>query len=254
VYSGDYLELASNSGEPIRVLRSSHPRARRLRLTVTSSGARITYPEGTHPSRVSAFLREHGEWLRRKLAELHLGTSRTPLKVGLTTLVSLRGESTRLVWRHGPYPRIERNGDRLVLWLPQTRSHAAALATAQGLLRSFLEAQLQRDVSRYLGRYCPELRAAPSAVRVRPLKSLWGSLDVRNRMNLDLALALAPPAALRYVAVHELCHLRVRSHAPRFWSLVESLYPEWREQRDWLRAHGQTIKAELARLIQPAES
>jgi predicted metal-dependent hydrolase len=138
--------------------------------------------------------------------------------------------------------------------LPPPRSHAAALATAQGLLRSFLEAQLQRDVSRYLGRYCPELRAAPSAVRVRPLKSLWGSLDVRNRMNLDLALALAPPAALRYVAVHELCHLRVRSHAPRFWSLVESLYPEWREQRDWLRAHGQTIKAELARLIQPAES
>jgi predicted metal-dependent hydrolase len=67
---------------------------------------------------------------------------------------------------------------------------------------------------------------------------------------LDLALALAPPAALRYVVVHELCHLRIRSHSPRFWALVEKLYPEWREQRDWLRIHGQALKAELARLIQ----
>jgi predicted metal-dependent hydrolase len=50
--------------------------------------------------------------------------------------------------------------------------------------------------------------------------------------------------------VHELCHLRIRSHSPRFWALVEKLYPEWREQRDWLRVHGQALKAELARLIQ----
>ena len=248
----DFLELASADGAPIKVLRTSHPRARRLRLTVTSAGARITYPEGTHPSRVSAFLREHGEWLRRKLAELHRGPAPAPLKVGVTTLIPLRGEATRLVWRQGPYPRIERAGERLLLWLPPTRG-APALAAARGLLRSYLDAQVRRDVSRYLGRYCPELRAAPSAVRVRPLKSLWGSLDVRERMNLDLALALAPPAALRYVTVHELCHLRVRSHAPRFWSLVETLYPDWRDQRNWLREHGQSIKAELARLIEPVE-
>lgn len=248
---GDYLELASTDGAPIRVLRSSHPRARRLRLTVTATGARITYPEGTHPARVSAFLREHDAWLRRKLAELHRGFPLTPLTPGLTALIPLRGAATRLCWRHGSYPRIERVGDRLVLWLPQTRN-APALAAARGLLRSYLDAQLRRDAGRWLGRYCVELRAAPSALRVRPLKSLWGSLDVRDRMSLDLALALAPPAVLRYVTVHELCHLRVRSHAPRFWSLVESLYPDWRDQRDWLREHGQAIKAELRRLIEPA--
>jgi len=81
------------------------------------------------------------------------------------------------------------------------------------------------------------------------MKSLWGSLDTRDRINLDLALALAPSAALRYVLVHELCHLRVRNHSPRFWALVETLYPDWREQRDWLRQHGAILKAELDRLV-----
>lgn len=243
-----YLELPTPAGDTIKVLRKSHPQARRLRLTVTSGGARVTYPEGTHPAQVVAFLRKHGEWLERKLDEFSLSAAPPPLKTGAATVIPLRGETTRLSWREGPYPRIELIDDRLLLSLPRPHGKAT-LDAARGLLRSFLEAQIRRDVSRGLTRYCPELGLAPNAIRVRPLKSLWGSLDTRDRVTLDLALALAPPAALKYVLVHELCHLRIRSHAPKFWALVERLYPEWREQREWLRVHGHALKAELDRLI-----
>lgn len=242
-----YLELPTPAGDTIKVLRKMHPRARRLRLTVTSGGARVTYPEGTHPAQVFAFLRKHGEWLERKLDELNLGSHPPALKPGSATVIPLRGETTRLSWRDGPYPHIEQTDDRLVITLP--RPHRRALEAAQGLLQSYLEAQIRRDVSRWLGRYCPLLGLAPTAVRVRALKSLWGSLDTRDRVTLDLALALAPPAALKYVVVHELCHLRIRSHSPRYWALVESLLPDWRDQREWLRLHGQALKAELGRLI-----
>lgn len=247
-----YLELSTPAGEMIKVLRKSHPRARCLRLTVTSGGARVTYPEGTHPAQVFAFLRKHGEWLERKLGELNLDSRPPPLEPGATTVIPLRGETMRLSWRDGPYPRIEQTGDRLVLTLP--RPHRRALEAARGLLHSYLEAQLRRDVSRWLARYCPQLGLAPTAVRVRPLKSLWGSLDTRDRVTLDMALALAPPAALKYVLVHELCHLRIRSHSPRFWALVASFLPDWKEQRDWLRLNGQPLKAELARLVQATET
>jgi len=246
--ANDYLELATPTGETIKVLRRSHPRARRLRLTVTSAGARVTYPEGTHPAQVFAFLRKHGEWLERKLDELHLDASPPPLRPGVTTVMPLRGETVRLVWRDGAFPRVTQIDEDLVLELPRPHGRST-LPAARALLRSFLEAQIRRDLSRHLARYSGALGRAPTAVRLRPLKSLWGSLDTRDRVTLDLALALAPPAALRYVVVHELCHLRVRSHSPRFWALVESLEPEWRKQRDWLRQNGQALKAELGRLI-----
>ena len=245
----DYLELVSPAGETIKVLRRSHPQSRRLRLTVTSGGARVTYPVGTHTAQVFAFLRKNGEWLERKLDEMSLATPLAALRPGVDTDFPLRGDSVRLCWRDGDYPRIEHVADRLLLTLPRPHGRST-LPAARALLRSHLEAQVRRDVSRALARYCPLLGRAPTAVKLRPLKSLWGSLDTRDRVSLDLALALAPPDALRYVIVHELCHLRIRSHAPRFWALVESLYPDWREQRTWLRTHGQAIKAELARLIQ----
>lgn len=245
---GDWLELATAGGNTIRVLKAAHPRARRLRLTVTPKGARVTYPDGTHPSRVSAFLRHHADWLEQKLDELNLIVKPLPpLRVGHATTFSLRGEEVALDWGEGVYPKVEASAGGITLVIP--RPHTRALLVARGLLASHLETLIRRDVSRWLAFYVPQLGLAPTALKVRPMKSLWGSLDTRDRINLDLALALAPPAALRYVLVHELCHLRVRSHAPRFWAQVEQLMPEWREQRDWLRVNGATLKAELDRLI-----
>jgi predicted metal-dependent hydrolase len=245
---GDWLELATVSGSTIRVLRAAHPRARRLRLTVTSKGARVSYPQGTHPAQVNAFLRSHAEWLEHKLNELNLVAKPLPsLRVGHTTEVLLRGETVTLDWAEGPYPRIAAADDGLTLVLP--RPHTRALLIARGLLASHLEAQIRRDVSRWLVIYVPQLGLAPTALKIRPMKSLWGSLDTRDRINLDLALALAPPAALRYVLVHELCHLKVRNHSPRFWAQVENLLPGWHVQRDWLRQHGATLKSELDRLV-----
>jgi predicted metal-dependent hydrolase len=245
-----YLELATPDGDTIKVLRRAHPRARRLRLTVTSGGAQVSYPQGTHPAQVFAFLRKHANWLERKLDELQDNASRPPpLRPGAPTVLPLRGETTRLQWRDGAYPHIELLNERLVLSLPKPHNQRSLLV-ARGLLHSYLQSLIRRDVSRLLARYTAQLGCAPSAIRVKPLKSLWGSLDSRDRVTLDLALALAPPEALRYVVVHELCHLRVRNHSPRFWDLVGELDPDWRTQRDWLKVRGQALKAELARLIQ----
>lgn len=245
---GDWLELATAGGTIIRVLKSAHPRARRLRLTVTPKGARVTYPPGTHPGKVSAFLCSHADWLEHKLDELKLLVKPLPpLRVGYACRFPLRGEQVALDWVEGDYPKIETHGDGISLVIP--RPHTRALLIARGLIASHLEALIRRDVSRWLASYVPQLGLAPTSLRIRPMKSLWGSLDTRDRINLDLALALAPPAALRYVLVHELCHLKVRNHSPRFWAQVEHLLPGWREQRDWLRCNGAVLKSELDRLV-----
>lgn len=247
-----YLELSTPNGETIKVLRKAHPRARRLRLTVTSSGARLTYPERTHPAQVFAFLRKHANWLERKLDELQLEhAGPPPLLPGVPTLIPLRGETKRLSWRDGVCPHIELRDDRLILVLPRPHNRRS-LEVARSLLRDFLLNQMEREVSRLTARYTQELGIGPKGVRIKPLKSLWGSLDTRDKVTLDLALALAPSEVLKYVVVHELCHLRIRDHSARFWNLVATLCPNWKEQRDWLKLRGYALKAELARLIESA--
>ena len=222
---GDWLELATAGGSTIRVLKAAHPRARRLRLTVTPKG-RARVLSARHPSgpgqRVPAQSRRLAGAEARRAATCW--SSRCP-RCGwaMPAEFPLRGEAVGLDWAEGPYPRIETRADGLTLVIP--RPHTRALPVARGLLASHLEALIRRDVSRWLAGYVPQLGLAPTALRIRPMKSLWGSLDTRDRINLDLALALAPPAALRYVLAHELCHLKVRNHSPRFWAQVENLFP-----------------------------
>jgi len=245
---GDWLELVTAGGGTIRVLKAEHPRARQLRLTVTPNGARVSYPHGMRSGQVYAFLRSQATWLEQKLDELNLsGKPMRALRVGQSTEFTLRGENVALHWAEGPYPRVEAHEGHVTLVIP--RPNSRALPVARGLLAMHLEGLIRRDVSRWLALYVPQLGLAPTAVRIRSMKSLWGSLDTRDRINLDLALALAPPMALRYVVVHELCHLKERNHSARFWSQVERLLPGWREQRNWLRGHGAPLKFELDRLV-----
>src|SRR3569832_1708574 len=160
VAENNYLELATQDGDTIKVLRRAHPRARRLRLTVTSGGARVSYPEGTHPAQVFAFLRKHANWLERKLDELQLDVSGPPpLRPGTPTLIPLRGETTRLVWRDGSYPHVELDGERLILSVPKPHNQRA-LGAARSLLHAYLHAQIRRDVSRCLSRHIDELGVA----------------------------------------------------------------------------------------------
>jgi predicted metal-dependent hydrolase len=60
-------------------------------------------------------------------------------------------------------------------------------------------------------------------------------------MSFNWRLMLAPEPVLDYVIWHEICHLRVMDHSPRFWSLVATHCPGYQEQRRWLRRHGSTL-------------
>ncbi len=246
--TGNWLELFTPSGSRIKVLGSPHPRSTRLRLTVAAQGARVSYPYGTHPARVTAFLRENADWLEREIGRLQLARkSRPQLVVGRDTRMPLRGEDVALRWDESPYPRVRREEDAVILSLP--RLTPRFLPVARGLLAGFLEERMRRDAARWMTRFVPQLGLAPTGLRVRPMQSQWGSLDTRDRINLDLSLALAPPAALRYVLAHEMAHLKVRDHSPRFWRQVGELDPGWDTQRAWLRDEGAALKMEIERLV-----
>ena len=126
--------------------------------------------------------------------------------------------------------------------------------SASRALKEFYLAEARADIGRWLPVYLPTLPRAPSAIRVRPLSSLWGSLSARDALSLDLALVLGKPAAFEYVLVHELCHLLHRNHKRAFWREVEARGADWRAQRDYLRGEGSALKASLRRLIAPGSA
>lgn len=69
------------------------------------------------------------------------------------------------------------------------------------------------------------------ALKVRLMRTRWGTFSPHTGMTLNLALIHAPVAAIEYVVVHELCHNRYRGHGKGFYALLEAALPDWRTRK-----------------------
>lgn len=79
----------------------------------------------------------------------------------------------------------------------------------------------------------------PASIRwVENQESRWGSCTpLDGTIRISSRLVGEPPWVIDYVIVHELAHLSVPGHGPRFWSLVDR-YPLAERARGFLMARG----------------
>ena len=80
-----------------------------------------------------------------------------------------------------------------------------------------------------------------TGLTIRGQRTRWASCSAGGGMSFNWRLLLAPEAVLDYVVEHEVCHLEVMDHSPKFWRLLESRVPDWREHSRWLRRYGSTL-------------
>lgn len=89
--------------------------------------------------------------------------------------------------------------------------------------------------------YSELLQLFPKQILIRDQKTLWGSCSAQGVIRFNWRVIMAPIAIVDYLVVHELCHLKVRNHPPKFWKLVATALPDYAERRAWLRKHGSTL-------------
>jgi predicted metal-dependent hydrolase len=77
---------------------------------------------------------------------------------------------------------------------------------------------------------------------IRSQRTRWASCSSNGAMSFNWRLLLAPEPILDYVVEHEVAHLEVLDHSPRFWRLLGSRCPEYREHERWLKRHGAALR------------
>ncbi len=233
-------------GEAVSLHRVRDRRARRLRLTVSERGVRLSVPWRVSERVANAFVQDHVAWIAAQWARLRDTRALVVWEFGAVAALPLAGADWPVVWAEARSARIERLEDAVL------RFHAPRGASAVSLRRALLDfytAQARAAIHRWLPAYLAGLPRPPREFRVRALSSLWGSLAPDGTVSLDLALALGPPSAFEYVLVHELCHLIHANHSAAFWREVEKRCPEWKTARSVLRSdEGLALKSRLRAL------
>jgi predicted metal-dependent hydrolase len=251
---------------PLPPTRFEHPRANReIRLpgasvayefkrgkrrtigfVVGADGLVVSAPKWVPLGEVDAAVREKGLWIVRKLGEARERHSRL--------------ESSRIVWSDGA--ELPFLGDAVVLRLDPTHAFAGVGAELKaefepgttrrrlniGLahnaqpeqIRDAVQAWLMRQAKRVfterMDHYAPLLGVTWRKLSLSSAGTRWGSASIDGSVRLNWRLIHFRLPIIDYVVAHELSHLRVMDHSPRFWDTVRTVVPDYAELRGQLKA------------------
>ena len=71
-------------------------------------------------------------------------------------------------------------------------------------------------------------------IRLRSMKTRWGSCTKNGVILLNTELIKANKNNIRYVILHEICHLKEYNHTKRFYALLDEFMPDWQKQKEQL--------------------
>ena len=220
LWSGSDTPLASDGQISLSIRESL--KARQLILQVLPPRTvEVVVPKGMRPRAVESFIHDHRDWIRRAGQEL---VQTYPTLQFRPSEIVLEAIGETITVRYGskpngrPYFRFE--GPELMLHAPPEQYPL--------LLKRWLLKQGQRHLKPWIMREADALGLSPSGVQIRLQRTRWGSCSSGGNISLNAALLLVAPELVRYLFVHELCHLRHLSHSKRYWQTVARFEPEFR--------------------------
>ncbi len=183
---------------------------------------------------IEQFIQEKEEWIQRTREKLKAAINTPPRQFvdGEHFLFLGTEYGLRLVPPQRPALKFE--GGFTLGTSAQVRAEAT-------FIRWYKE-QALRIFSERVKHYAEMHGLIPKHIRVTSAKTRWGSCSANGTISFTWRLVMAPLEVIDYVVLHELAHLKVRNHSPRFWKLVESLCPDFKRQRTWLKDHGETLR------------
>jgi len=215
--------------EPIPYSVRRSERARRVRVTVDAArGVEVVLPRRASEREAAAAIRELRPWIERRVAEL--ARARAAVASRGDTVPYL-GEALRLIGCPGR-TRVHRRGSELLV---------PAGADRNAALERWYRRAAYDEIEPRLGRACAQTGSSYTKLTIRGQRTRWASCSPAGAMSFNWRLLLGPEPVLEYVVWHEVCHLEVMDHSPRFWALLGKYCPDYRTQVRWLRRHGGTL-------------
>jgi predicted metal-dependent hydrolase len=203
-------------------------RARRVRVNIHAhAGVEVVLPARAPERAAAAAISELRPWIERRLDEAREALAAVAARAGT---VPYLGTPLELVPEPGR-TRVHRSGARLLV--PDGDPRPA--------IERFYRRAARTEIAPRLDRATALAGTGYSGLDIRAQRTRWASCSQNGRMSFNWRLLLAPERVLDYVVWHEVCHLDVLDHSPRFWSLLARRWPDYRADREWLRRNGATL-------------
>ena len=177
---------------------------------------KVSVPNNTSKDTIERVIKSKSEWISRKIKEIN---SREELEVN-TIMYLGKKYSIEIIEQ----PFLKRNfvaffNDKFVV-------NVTIKENAMKVLEEYLKRETLRIVEEKVMRYKVLFKIIPKEIKVKKLKSRWGSCSYDNMLVFNSKLIMFRNEAIDYVVIHELCHMIHKNHSKDYWALVKNIIRE----------------------------
>ncbi|UCC13903.1 MAG: M48 family metallopeptidase [Gammaproteobacteria bacterium] len=212
-------------------------RARRLSVRVFPHGhAEVVVPLRTPPREVEAFVDSSRDWIQRTRSQLLRHEASSDLSLPATIRLGMSEELWQVNYGPGRARLVQEpadQGGRLQV--------AGSEDSARTALRRWLADRARACLVPWTMSRGAQLGLVPSAVSIRRQQTRWGSCSSKRGVSLNCALLFLERELVDYLIVHELCHLKHMNHSRRFWSLLGSILPDYKDREEAISGAWQAV-------------
>ena len=199
-----------------------------IALYVRNGGVEVRAPLKAPKRDIDKFVASKEKWITDKLAQSNeRAIRRENFNLNYGDTVTYRGNECPITAKPG-----NRLGfDYEQFYIPPDLSPEQIKAACVQIYRLLAK----RDLTDKVLNYAKIMVVTPSAIKINGAKTRWGSCSTRKSLNFSWRLIMANDDVIDYVVVHELAHLIEMNHSPKFWAIVETVLPDYRERKAKLK-------------------
>ena len=218
-------ELSLSQEEIALIEFKTHHQAKRLKISASSTrGLVLTAPKWASLECCTDFLQDNARWIRKQIQALELKrkeksfTRDTEYKTfyrELKLIPSAIKESRSLITD----TKIKFYYDQNIQLESCSKSQKAIKETIIEVLRTEAKDYLPQRLDYFS---CLN-QINYKSLRLKDMKSQWGSCSRDNNINLSIHLMRLPTELIDYVICHELIHILEKNHSKIFWDKLENI-------------------------------
>ena len=222
---------------------------RTIGFSVGPDGLAVRAPKWVPLPEIDKAVLEKSDWILKKLQEMrergrHLEASRIEWADGCVLPFLGQQVTVRLDPRHafsGVGAELQSTAltalpdSPVALTLHVGLPHSAAPAQIRDVVQAWLMRQAKRLFTERLDHFAPQVRVQWRKLSLSSAGTRWGSASADGSIRLNWRLIHFRQSVIDYVVVHELSHLRVMDHIPRFWDTVRTVVPDYAQLRGQLK-------------------
>ena len=222
------FQLLLKDGEviPYQLQRTTR---RTVGLKISTTGLVVHAPKRISQVQLESLIMPKADWIRKKLAALKEREQDTKMNA-----IQWQNGEPLLLLGHDIALEVKQDARNKALSfeagvLTVAQTNIDDFAAIQRKVIQWYQKQALPDFARRLEVLSAKLGVPTPTLFLSNAKSRWGSCNSRKEVRLNWRLMLAPPHIINYVICHELAHLKEMNHSPKFWAVVGSIYPDYKQ-------------------------